>query len=54
MHFIAQHTSIPVPKVHCAFTHCDTTYIVMEHINGEMIARGWVFRSDESKIKIHS
>lgn len=26
----------------------------MEHIDGEMIARGWVFRSDESKIKIHS
>jgi hypothetical protein len=37
MHFIAQHTSIPVPKAHCAFTHYDTTYIVMEHIDGEMI-----------------
>ena len=54
MHFIAQHTSIPVPKVHCAFTHRDNTYIVMEHIDGKMIAQGWVFRSDESKTKIHS
>ncbi|KAL2354265.1 kinase-like domain-containing protein [Cryomyces antarcticus] len=54
MHFIAQHTSIPVPKVHCAFTHRDKTYIVMEHIDGEMLARGWVTRSDESKANIHS
>lgn len=53
MRFIAQHTSIPVPKVHCAFTHRDNTYIVMEHIDGDMIARGWVFRSNESKAKIH-
>ncbi|KAK3172936.1 hypothetical protein OEA41_006262 [Lepraria neglecta] len=54
MHFIAQHTSIPVPKVHCAFAHRDNTYIVMEHIDGEMIAQGWMSRSDESKAKIHS
>jgi hypothetical protein len=44
MHFIAQHTSIRVPKVDC----------VMEHIDGEMIARGRVLLSEESKIKIHS
>ena len=39
MHFIAQHTSIPVPKVHCAFVRRDSSYIVMEHIDGEMIAQ---------------
>lgn len=54
MHFIAQHTSVPVPKVHCAFTHGDNTYIVMEYIKGEPIAQGWVYRSEESKAKIHS
>ena len=52
--FIAQHTSIPVPKIYCAFTHRDITYIVMEHIDGEMLTRGWVSRNNESKAKIHA
>ncbi|OOF99033.1 hypothetical protein ASPCADRAFT_127608 [Aspergillus carbonarius ITEM 5010] len=54
MSFIAQHTSIPVPKVHCAFTHTGTTYIVMERINGEMIGSGWVNRSEQTKAKLLS
>lgn len=54
MYFIAQHTSIPVPKIYCSFTHRDKTYIVMEYIDGEMLARGWVSRSDQSKANIHS
>jgi len=52
MQFLAQNTSIPVPKVFCSFTHKDWTYIVMERIHGEMIGRGWVARSAESKAKI--
>jgi aminoglycoside phosphotransferase len=54
MRFIAQHTSIPVPKVYCAFTHRDRTYIVMERIDGEMVANGWTNRSAESQAKILS
>lgn len=30
LRFIAKHTSIPVPKVHCAFTHRGKTYILLE------------------------
>jgi hypothetical protein len=52
MRFIAQNTSIPVPKIYCAFTRKGRTYIAMERINGEMLGRTWVKRSDESKAKI--
>lgn len=54
MRFIAQHTSIPVPKVLSAFTHDDMTYIVMERIKGDMIGVAWVKRSEESKAKLLS
>lgn len=54
MRFIAHHTSIPVPKVICAFKHGDKTYIVMERIEGTVVGRGWRLRSDESKTKILS
>ncbi|KAK7554202.1 kinase-like domain-containing protein [Phyllosticta citricarpa] len=49
MRFVAHHTSVPVPKVHCAFTHNGCTYIVMERIRGHMLGKGWVYRSQESK-----
>ncbi|KAI1774760.1 kinase-like protein [Hypoxylon cercidicola] len=52
MQFIAQHTSIPVPKVFCAFVHKGRSYIVMERISGESAAFGWVRRPEESKRKI--
>lgn len=54
MHFISQHTSIPVPKVLCAFTHSGRSYIVMERIQGDIIGSGWVRRSEESKAKLLS
>ncbi|CAG7956139.1 unnamed protein product [Penicillium olsonii] len=54
MRFISQHTSIPVPKVICAFTHSGRTYIVMERIQGDMISNGWLRRSEESKAKLLS
>lgn len=54
MRFIAQRTSIPVPKVHCAFKRGELTYIVMERIHGDMIGHGWVQRSEESKASILS
>lgn len=54
MQFIAQRTSIPVPKIYCAFTRKGRTYIVMERLNGEMLGRGWEARSTESKAKVLS
>ncbi len=52
MKFIARNTSIPVPKIHCAFTRKGWTYIVMERVRGESIAHGWKSRSAVSKAKI--
>ncbi|EKM75444.1 hypothetical protein AGABI1DRAFT_79892 [Agaricus bisporus var. burnettii JB137-S8] len=52
LQFIAQHTSIPVPKVHCAFVHKDCTYILMDRIDGKMLLLDWRSRSAESKEKI--
>ncbi|KAK8257954.1 kinase-like domain-containing protein [Phyllosticta capitalensis] len=54
MIFVAHHTTVPVPKVHCAFIHRRCTYIVMERIKGHMLGKGWVFRNMESKEKILS
>lgn len=54
MQFILQHTSIPVPKVFCAFTHSGRTYIVMERIKGDIIGHGWVNRNEKSKAKLLS
>jgi tRNA A-37 threonylcarbamoyl transferase component Bud32 len=49
MRFVARNTSIPVPKVYCAFTYNGATYIAMERIKGDMLAKGWVKRSPGSK-----
>jgi Predicted aminoglycoside phosphotransferase len=54
MRFISQHISIPAPKVLCAFTRFGWTYIVMERIRGDIIGRGWVNRSEDSKAKLLS
>ncbi|KAI4193932.1 MAG: hypothetical protein LQ346_003793 [Caloplaca aetnensis] len=52
--FIGKHTSIPVPKIYCAFERKGCTYIVMEFIRAYMVAYGWTTRSEESKGKIMS
>ncbi|KAI1196698.1 kinase-like protein [Nemania serpens] len=52
LQFVANNTSIPVPKVYSAFAHRGQVYIVMERIGGNMLAKGWVCRSEESKAKI--
>lgn len=52
LRFIAQHTSVPVPKVYCAFIHKGCTYTVMSRINGTMAVRGWQDRTEESKSRI--
>ncbi|KAJ8111095.1 hypothetical protein OPT61_g6228 [Boeremia exigua] len=52
MQFIAQHTSIPVPRVHCAFERKGVTYIVMDNIRGKSLDSGWTRRSQESRTKV--
>lgn len=49
MQFIARNTSIPVPKIYCAFKHDDWTYIVMERIDGQKLGQGWSLRTKESR-----
>ncbi|KAF2814337.1 kinase-like protein [Mytilinidion resinicola] len=50
MQYIASHTSIPVPKVHCAFERKGTTYIVMSRIAGSPIGHEWEQRPKEGGI----
>ncbi|KAF2875933.1 kinase-like domain-containing protein [Massariosphaeria phaeospora] len=52
LQFVAHHTSIPVPRVHCAFEHRNRTYIVMDRMRGQSVGAGWLRRSEESRRKI--
>ncbi|KAI9668060.1 MAG: hypothetical protein M1821_000880 [Bathelium mastoideum] len=49
MQYIASHTSIPVPKIHCAFQRKGITYIVMSRLPGTTIAEAWHTRTEGSK-----
>ncbi|KAF2007407.1 kinase-like protein [Amniculicola lignicola CBS 123094] len=50
--FVAKYTSVPVPRVYCAFANSNRAYIVMERIHGDPVGLGWLKRSEESRIKI--
>lgn len=50
--FIRKHTSIPAPKVYCAFHRKGTTYIVMQRMPGMPAVMNWELLSDESKDKL--
>jgi len=52
MVFVARNTTLPVPKVHCAFVHKGCTYILMERINGQPLGKSWMQRSPASKLMI--
>lgn len=52
MIYIGKHTSVPVPKVHLAFTHKRRTYILMERIHGQPIGKAWPQRPNTSKVKL--
>ncbi|TAQ87010.1 hypothetical protein B7494_g4665 [Chlorociboria aeruginascens] len=54
MRFTVQHTSIPVRRAICPFTHKGYTFIVGERIHGDMIGLGWKSRSAVSQAKIRS
>jgi aminoglycoside phosphotransferase len=49
MRFVAQHTSVPVPKVYCAFVHKASTCLVMSKIKGQMAWHGWQSGTEQSK-----
>ncbi|KAF1973715.1 hypothetical protein BU23DRAFT_589439 [Bimuria novae-zelandiae CBS 107.79] len=52
MQFVAKHTSIPIPRVYCAFVNQNLAYIVMERIHGKPVGAGWFKRPEESRTKI--
>jgi len=52
MEFIRHNTSIPVPKIYCAFKHKKRTYIVMERVKGRIIGDYWLVRSEESRTRL--
>lgn len=52
MRFVSQNTTIPVPKVYCAFEHKGRVYIVMKRLAGRNLTYGWVQRPEESKTRI--
>lgn len=54
MKYIAEHTSIPVPRVYSAFLHKNRAHIVMERVQGKELARAWKGLQEESLQKILS
>lgn len=52
MQFIGSNTSIPVPKVYCAFEQKGIAYIVMSRLPGSPIGQNWSKRSDQSKARL--
>ncbi|KAF1838177.1 kinase-like protein [Decorospora gaudefroyi] len=54
MIYVAQNTSIPVPKVYSSFIHKNRAYIIMERIRGKDLASAWKSLSKESLQKILS
>ena len=54
MRYLAEKTTIPVPKVYCSFLHKNRAYIVIERIQGEELPKAWKSLSEESVEKILS
>lgn len=52
LRFVAENTSIPVPKVYCAFERKGCKYILMERVHGRTLREDWSERSSKSKAKI--
>jgi aminoglycoside phosphotransferase len=51
--FVASKTSIPVPRVHCAFVHNNRAFIVMDRIRGVSLTRAWTTLSDSDRTAIY-
>lgn len=49
LRFVASKTSVPVPKVYCAFEHIGFKNILMERVKGCSIKEGWSERSEDGR-----
>ncbi|KAF7556439.1 hypothetical protein G7Z17_g1423 [Cylindrodendrum hubeiense] len=47
--YVADNTSIPVPKIYCSFVWRNRAYIVMEKVQGEAITRAWPRLSEDNR-----
>ncbi|KAF2455782.1 kinase-like domain-containing protein [Lineolata rhizophorae] len=54
MVYVANNTSVPVPKVYCAFRRKGITYILMERIEGNTIGSIWASASAQKKDRLRS
>lgn len=54
MDFIARNTSLPVPKVYCAFIHRGNAYIVMEKIQGKDLPAAWKGLSEVARENVYA
>ncbi|KAL2022380.1 hypothetical protein VTK56DRAFT_5447 [Thermocarpiscus australiensis] len=52
MRFLEARTSIPIPRVHCAFLHKGRAFIVMERIKGQSLANAWMTLTDADRESI--
>jgi aminoglycoside phosphotransferase len=50
--FVSENTTVPVPRIYCAFVRKGKTYIVESRIRGHDARWGWIHRSEESKARI--
>jgi len=50
--FVAENTSIPVPKIYCSFVYKNRAYIVMERIQGDELPTAWKKLSEGSRQKV--
>lgn len=50
--FVRENTTLPVPRVYCAFTRKKATYIVMRKMKGQWIGKDWDRRSQASKAEL--
>lgn len=48
MKYLAENTTLPIPKVYCSFVHKKRAYIVMERIQGEELPKVLRSMSEES------
>jgi aminoglycoside phosphotransferase len=50
LQFVAAHTtSVPVPRVHCAFVRNNRAFIVMDRVPGVSLARAWKTLNDAER-----
>ncbi|OAA53595.1 Protein kinase-like domain protein [Niveomyces insectorum RCEF 264] len=52
LRFIAAHTSIPVPRVHCSFVYRNQAYIVMDRLHGVSLAEAYAKLSGDDRKKV--